>query len=353
METMETMQPKIAVLILGFNDEKNIQEAISSSLDQTYENYDVIYIDNASTDTSLSIVINSYPKLEVISSEKNLGYAGAYAKYLEETFEKDYDAAVLLNSDVKVEKSWLKELVVSAFSDERIAIAQPKIFLWNENKHLANTFGNHINYLGFGFCGHYKKPDTIDFINDQEIVAASGASLLIKKEAYQKIGGLDGNFFAYLEDQDLSWRALMHGYKIVLSAKSIMWHKYIYQKNARNHWKFFTLERNRLYFLFKNYSAKTLLFIAPMFFVMEIGVLANAVAGGFFWDKIKAYKAFFANFGQIYRSRRIVQEGRKLPDSELFARLSPTVNFEEIDSFALRIANKLLAGYYKIIKPLI
>ncbi len=350
---MEKTQPKIAVLILGFNDEKNIREAIDSSLKQTYSNYDVIYIDNASTDSSLSIVQKNFPGLEIIASKINLGYAGAYAKHLRETFDKNYDAAVLLNSDVKVEKKWLSELSASAFSDEKIAIAQPKIFLWNKNKNLANTFGNHINYLGFGFCGHYKKPDDSNFMADQEIVSASGASLLIKKSAYEKIGGLDENFFAYLEDQDLSWRALMHGYKIVLSVKSIMWHKYVYKKNDRNHWKFFTLERNRLYFLFKNYSTKTLILLAPMFLVMEIGVLAKAVAGGFFWDKIKAYTAFLTNFGQIYRSRKIVQEGRQLLDSELFEKLSPTVDFEEIDSFGLRIANKLLASYYKIIRNFI
>ncbi len=352
MSDMEN-QPKIAVIILGYNDEKNIREAIDSSLNQSYKNFDVIYVDNASSDASLSIVKANYPQLEIVAYEKNLGYSGAYAKYLNEVFQKDYDAAVLLNSDVKVEYNWLQELVASAFREEKIAIAQPKIFLWNENKHLANTFGNHINYLGFGFCGHYKKVDNDNFQSDKEIVSASGASLLIKKSAYKKIGGMDENFFAYLEDQDLSWRALMHGYKIVLSAKSIMWHKYVYKKNDRNHWKFFTLERNRLYFLFKNYSTRTLILLAPMFFVMEIGVLANAITGGFFWDKIKAYRAFLSNFDKIYQSRKIIQEGRQLPDSELFTKLSPTVNFEEIDSFGLRIANKLLASYYKIIKSLI
>ncbi|HBI33689.1 MAG TPA: hypothetical protein DEA43_00340 [Candidatus Moranbacteria bacterium] len=344
---------RIAVLILGYNDENNLIEAIDSSLNQTYENFNVIYIDNASTDASLSIVKKNYPNLETIAYEKNLGYAGAYAKVLKETFKKNYDAAVLLNSDVIVDKNWLKELVASAYVSEEIAIAQPKIFLAGENKDLANTFGNKINYLGFGFCGHYKKTDSDEFNNDQEIVSASGASLLVKKEAYEKIGGLDEKFFAYLEDQDLSWRAQMLGYKIMLSAKSKMWHKYVFAKNARNNWKFFTLERNRLYFLFKNYSAKTLFLLAPMFFVMEIGILADSLSKGYFFDKIRSYKAFLSNFGQIYRSRQIVQQCRQLPDSELFKKLNPTVEFEEINSPALRLANILLKTYYNLIKPFI
>lgn len=350
---MEKTTPKIAVLILGYNDEKNLKEAIDSSLDQTYQNYTVVYIDNASKDGSLSLVQKNYPQLEIIAYTENFGYAGAYAKILKETFTKDYDGAVLLNSDVIVDKNWLKELVTSAFADEKIAIAQPKIFLYGKHEKLANTFGNKINYLGFGFCGHYKKPDDSTFANDQEIVSASGASLLIKKSAFLKIGNLDEKFFAYLEDQDLSWRALMAGCKIVLSAKSIILHKYVFKKNARNSWKFFTLERNRLFFLFKNFSAKTLFLLAPMFFVMEIGILADAITKGYFWDKIRAYGAFLTNFSKIYQDRQIVQEARQLPDSELFKKLSPAVEFEEIDSFGLRLANKMLAGYYKLIKSLI
>lgn len=350
---MELKQPKVAVLVLGFNDEKNIQETIDTSLDQTYGNYEVVYIDNASSDSSLQIVKDHYPQLQIIEEKTNLGYAGAYAKYLDIFFAKDFDAAVLLNSDVKVSNDWLEQLVASAYRDANIAIAQPKIFLWGEDKHLANTFGNHINYLGFGFCGNYKKPDASFFDHDQEIVSASGASLLIKKEAYRKIGNLDKNFFAYLEDQDLSWRALLHGYKIVLSAKSVMWHKYVFQKNARNNWKFFTLERNRLYFLFKNFSARTLLLIFPMLLVMEMGILADSLSKGYFKDKLRAYGAFFANFGKIYQDRKIIQQGRQLTDRELFPKLSPTVNFEEIDSLGLKIANKMLAIYYGVVRFLI
>jgi GT2 family glycosyltransferase len=350
---MEKTSPKIAVLILGYNDEHNLKESIGTALDQSYENYEIIYIDNASKDASLKIVEKEFPSIRKILHEKNLGYAGAYALALENIFRENFDAAVLLNSDVIVEKDWLKELVLSAFADEKIAIAQPKIFLSGENAKLANTFGNKINYLGFGFCGHYMQPDNTDFEKDMEIASASGASLLIKKEAYEKIGNIDKNFFAYLEDQDLSWRAIMQGYKIVLSAKSIMYHKYSYKKNQRNHWKFFTLERNRLYFLFKNYPAKTLFLIAPMFFAMELGVFADSLTKGYFLDKIRAYGSFLSNFKQIWLDRQKALQGLKLTNGELFAKLNPTIEFEEIDSLALKIANKMLSTYYKIIKALI
>jgi GT2 family glycosyltransferase len=346
-------EPKIAVLILGYNDESNLEEAIGTALNQTYQNFEVIYIDNASTDASLSLVKSKFPNLKTIEFRKNLGYAGAYAKVLQTTFEKDFEAAILLNSDVIVDQDWLSELVKTAFSMDQIAIAQPKIFLHGENKHLANTFGNKINYLGFGFCGHYKLPDSNEFRTDREIVSASGASLLIKKSAFERIGNIDEKFFAYLEDQDLSWRAQLQGLKIMLSVNSHMWHKYIYNSNQRNAWKFFTLERNRLYFIFKNYSSKLLFLISPMFCIMEAGVLIDSIFNGYFGAKIRAYFAFLKNFNKIYQDRQIIQKSRKMTDRELFEKLNPTIDFKEINSPMLHLANLILETYHKIIKILI
>lgn len=347
------IQPKVAVLILGYNDENNLKEAIGTALDQTYQNFEVIYIDNASTDASLGLVKSKFPNLKTIEFEKNLGYAGAYAKVLQTTFEKDFEAAILLNSDVIVDHNWLNELTKTAFTSDQIAIVQPKIFLHNENKDLANTFGNKINYLGFGFCGLYKQPDSSEFETDQEIVSASGASLLIKKSAFEQIGNIDEKFFAYLEDQDLSWRAQLQGLKIMLSANSRMWHKYEYKSNQRNSWKFFTLERNRLYFIFKNYSTKLLILIFPMFCLMEIGVFIDSLFKGYFGAKIKAYFAFLTNFNKIYQDRQNIQKSRKLTDKELFEKLNPTIDFEEINSPALNLANIILKSYFKLIKNII
>lgn len=348
------MEPCVAVLMLGYNDKNNLKEALDSVLFQTYKNFRVIYIDNASNDGSLKFVKQNYPNIRIITNTENLGYAGAYKQVLEKTFSENFEAVVLLNSDVIVDKDWLRELVNSAYSDPKTALAQPKIFLWDEkNNTLANSFGNKINYLGFGFCGHYKKPDSLEFKEDREITYASGASLIIKKEAYLNIGEIDGDFFAYLEDQDLGWRARMKGYKIVLSSKSKMWHKYKFQKNSRNHRKFFMLERNRLYFIFKNYSCKTIFFILPVFIAMEIGMIFDSIFSGYFTDKIKSYFSFLRNLKNIKRKRNIIQESRKVSDAELFRFLSPVINFEEINSPLLALANFFLKMYYNLIKNLI
>ncbi len=346
--------PRIAILILGYNDEKNIKDALESAINQTYENYEIIYIDNASTDKSLRTVKENYPSLRTIANKKNLGYAGAYKKALQEFFKEDFASVVLLNSDVIVEKTWLSELVRTAYASDEIGMAQPKIFLWDGKENdLANTFGNKINYLGFGFCGHYKQKDSLEFNTDQEITYASGASLLVKKDAYFDAGELDEKFFAYLEDQDLGWRMQLMGYIIMLSARSKMIHKYKFQKNSRNSWKLFMLERNRLYFLYKNYSLKTILLILPAFLLMEIGVIVHSIFGGYLKDKLRSYVVFIKNIPALKKDRRKIQKERKFSDHEVFHKLTPTIDFEEINSPFLALMNLFLKTYYNIIKLLI
>ena len=351
-------EPFIAVIVLGYNDRNNLKDTMDSVLNQSYTNYKTIYIDNASTDNSFEFVRENYPQIQLIRNKKNLGYAGAYKKILDELFNnrpksKVFEAIVLLNSDVVVDYNWLRELSISAFSSRKIALAQPKIFLYRNNKKtdLINTFGNNINYLGFGFCGNYKKRDLPKIKNDKEIVYASGCSLLIKKDAYlNSSGGLDNKFFAYLEDQDLGWRLQMNNYKIILSAKSIMWHKYIFQRNERNKWKFYMLERNRLFFIFKNYQTKTIILLLPIFLFIEIGVVLDSLTKGYFTDKIKGYVDFIKSIKILKKDRNKIQRKRKLSDRQLFDKFSPTIEFEEVDNFLLKITNLFLLAYYKIIK---
>lgn len=341
------------MLILGYNDKKNLPDSLGSALKQTYSNYELIFIDNGSSDDSMFFLEKKYPDLRIIENKKNLGYTLAYKLALEEIFSGNFDAAVLLNSDVVVDKNWLLELVRTAFSDKEIAMAQSKILLWEDGKTAKlNSAGNKINYLGFGFCGNYKE-DATKFTRDRKITYASGSSLLIKRDAYFAIGSLDAEFFTYLEDQDWGWRARLLGYEIALSAKSLVWHKYKFKNSSRNKQKYFYLERNRLYFIFKNYSFRMMTVIFPSFLFMEVGILFFSIAQGFFCDKIKSYFSFFANLPALTRDRRNIQKKRILSDRQLIEFLEPIVDFEEINSPLLRVANSAIGSYYKIVKKMV
>lgn len=350
--------PRVAILILGFNHRTTLETCIDSVLKQSRTPDLIRYIDNASTDDSVTFVRQHFPTVDIQINTINTGYAGAYKTALNDIFQHNFDAAILLNPDTLVDTRWFETLVDAAFTDATVALAQPKIYLYdtaNQTKtNRINTFGNCIHFLGFGYCGRYNEIDEPAMTTNQAIANASGACLLIKKSHYQQLAGLDKSFFAYLEDQDLNWQAQEQGFKILCAADSSVWHQYDFEKkNLLNSLKFYLLERNRLTFLLKHFEVKTLLLIAPAFCMMECGMLFDALMRGYFGAKMKSYWDFFKQIPRTLQSRKIIQSTRKKSDHELFAFLSPTIEFEAVDSAPLRLANFVLFLYHLFIKKLI
>jgi len=350
---MSTKLPKIAILFLGYNDRDNLWDAITSVQTQTYSNFDIFYLDNASTDNSVTWVKKNFPQIKIIQ-EKNLGYAGTYAKYLPQIFSQNYAGAVLLNTDIVVSKNWLKNLVLPAFEKDFIASAQPKIYLWQEGKtNKINTFGNPVHFLGMGYCGNYGQEETSLSAPPKNIVYASGCCLLIKKIAFEKIGNLDQDFFMYLEDQDWGIRAHLWGMENRLCENSQMWHKYQFQKNPKNKIKFFYLERNRLFFLFKNYPASLLFLIFPAFLILEIGILFHSILNHYFKEKLLAYSAFFQALPSLWKKRKIVQSQKVLSTKKFFALLDPVLKIENFGGTPLKFANLFFQWYYNLVKKIL
>jgi GT2 family glycosyltransferase len=346
---------KIAVLILGYNHASYLPETFNAVLKQSYTSYDVYYIDNASYDNSSALAKEYSGRITLWQNKQNLGYTGGYNQALRQVFllDETYDSAVLLNPDVVVDYFWLEELVKSAYQNKNIGLVQSTLYLLEDKVKTRryNTQGNKIHFLGMGFCGDYRKEaDPKEEPRDLSITSVSGASLLIKKEVYQTIGELDDSFFAYLEDQDYSWRALLFGYTNICSAASLAWHAYDFQKNNASGFKFFLLERNRLLFLIKYFSWSYLLCILPALLLLEIGVWFDAMRQGYFRQKARSYASFLLLLPTALRLRHQYQNKvRQKSLSLLLPLLSPTIDSAAIASPALALANRFFRVYYQLL----
>lgn len=341
--------PRIAVLMLGYKDRDHLRVALASVLDQDYGSFDCTFIDGSSRDGSADLVREHFPSVSVIELVDNRGYAGSYAQVVPEVFDAGYDAVVLINCDVRVDRSWLRELVSSAYSRDDIGFAQPKILLWGTDR--LNSFGNAVNLLGFGFCKHCDAPDAAAFGEDRDVAYTSGACMLVKREAYRDVGGLDESFFCYVEDQDLVWRGRMLGWAAVVSARSRMWHKYKFIDVSRAPHKVYWYERNRLTFMLKNYGLILLVSVCPVWCLTEIGLVIHAIAAGYFRSKARAYADLLVRLLPLLRSRRQVQARRVLGDRDLVGWLSPIIEFPEGQGgIGLRMANLLLSAYFRALR---
>jgi GT2 family glycosyltransferase len=296
-----------AVVILNFNGKKYLEQFLPSVITNSQE-ADIVVIDNASTDDSVSFLKSVFPEIKIISLDQNHGFAGGYNEGLK-SIENQF--LVLLNSDVEVTSGWLKPLI-SCLSANNIAVVQPKILDFNKKTHFeyAGAAGGFIDYLGFAFC-RGRVFDTCEVDKNQyddpsEIFWATGAAFGIRNEVFKRFGGFDDRFFAHMEEIDLCWRLKNEGLEIHYEPTSLVYHVGGGTLNKENPLKTFLNYRNNLAMLFKNLPGSVLFQIIFLRVVIDgISSIKYLIEGKFasIWAIIRAHFAFYGLIPYLWQKR--------------------------------------------------
>ncbi len=221
---------KTAVVILNWNTEGFLREFLPGLLRSVgkVEGAEVIVADNASTDGSMKVMQEMFPQVRTIVFDKNLGFTGGYNKAFEELSSPEY--FVLINSDIEVTENWLGPLVEWMDSHPECGACAPKLHSWQEREKFeyAGAAGGYVDRFGYPFCrGRVLKrleTDKGQYDSPKDVFWATGACLMVRSEVYRKLGGLDGRFFAHMEEIDLCWRMQLHGYKVTVVPESLVYH---------------------------------------------------------------------------------------------------------------------------------
>jgi GT2 family glycosyltransferase len=205
--------PLVSIIIVNYNGKTYLEECLSSLEKIDYKNYEIILVDNNSTDTSVEYVKNTYPSITIIKLNRNYGFAepnniGA------KNAKGDY--LLFLNNDTTVNPNFISEMVNVLEQDPQIAICQSLLLKPNGE---VDSSGDFVDTLGRAYSSKNKENEV------KKILSARGASMMVRKDSFWDLGGFDKRFFASFEDVDLGWRAWIWGYKIVLVPNSIVYHK--------------------------------------------------------------------------------------------------------------------------------
>lgn len=218
---------KIAVVILNWNGKRMLERFLPSVTQHTTGDAEVVIADNGSTDDSLEFVAKGYPALRVVKMDENYGFAEGYNRALAQ-IEADY--YVLLNDDVEVTDNWIEPVIDQMERDDRVAICQPKLLMYDERTRFeyAGGAGGFLDSYGYPFC-RGRIFGTVEYDHGQyddpcDIFWASGAAMFVKARVWKELGGLDGDFFAHMEEIDFCWRAQNCGYKVQYCPKSVVYH---------------------------------------------------------------------------------------------------------------------------------
>jgi len=279
-------EPLVSVIIVNHNGIEFVEPCVRSVLANNYRNFEVIFVDNASSDGSLELVKKTFrveSRLKIIENPSSLG--PAVGRNVGARHSKG-EYLAFLDNDTEVDKNWLLELVKVLEKDKTIGAAQAKLLKMGADN-LYDCAGDYLGPLGFLIERSRGAEDKgqFDFIAD--ILSAKSAASIIRKELFDKIGGFDADFYMYLEETDLSWRVWLAGYRVVFIPQAVVRHAFnTARKDFKRYYTKYIVRyygcRNYITTLIKNLEFKNLLrilpfhigcwFILSFFFILRGGI---------------------------------------------------------------------------------
>lgn len=252
---------KIAVVILNWNGRGMLRRFLPSVVKHSRKEGLVIVADNGSTDGSLDMLSREFPDVQQLPLPQNYGFAEGYNQALRQVEAPYY---LLLNSDVEVTEGWMRPLLAYMKAHPETAACQPKLLseALRSSFEYAGAAGGYLDRYGYPFCrGRIfgsVEADKGQYDDVRPVFWATGAALMIRRADWEQAGGLDGRFFAHMEEIDLCWRLRARGRGIVCVPRSKVYHVGGGTLDAKNPRKTFLNFRNNLLLLYKNLPADEL-----------------------------------------------------------------------------------------------
>lgn len=243
-----------AVVILNYNGAGMLRRFLPSVIEYSHE-ASIYVADNGSSDESCDVVRNEFPAVKLMVLDHNYGFAEGYNRALAQV---DEEYAVLLNSDVEVTRGWLSPMTQFLDSNPEVAACQPKLLSFKQKDFFeyAGAAGGFIDKWGYTFCRgrifNTVERDSGQYDDTTDVFWATGAALMIRNEVYKNNGGLDGRFFAHMEEIDLCWRLRSRGYRIACVPQSHVYHVGGATLKKENPQKTYLNFRNNLLMIYKN-----------------------------------------------------------------------------------------------------
>lgn len=216
----------VIILILSYNGKHLLEDSITSYLANDYPNFEVVVIDNGSTDGTKEWVEKNYPGVFVLRTEKNLGYSGGFNFGLDYAFnKKNADYVLITNNDVKADTKVITELVKVGETDPMIGFVTGKVYYFDKPDTLQ-TVGFETDPLIWvkGHKGQMQK-DLGQFDKIEELELSDDIFILVNKNVYTAVGGYNTEFKFQGEQMDWQVRAKKKGYKIYYAPEAKIWHK--------------------------------------------------------------------------------------------------------------------------------
>src|SRR5262245_12731674 len=255
---MSQAGPKVSIITLTWNSYEVTRDCLLTLTKLDYPNFEIIVVDNGSTDGSQDQLNRDFPDVRQIRNSSNLGFSAGNNVAIRDALTRHADYLLLINTDTFVRPSFIRDLVAAGESDAGIGLLSPKIYYSEPPDRIWYAGGVRKPFRGLP--KHLGLHQRDDGSNNKTRTATffTGCALLIKAAVIRHIGLLDEIFFLGFEDADWSVRALQAGYKGVYVPAAVIWHRdgYATHKNLGEAARGFHFMRNRILFARKHLEHK-------------------------------------------------------------------------------------------------
>jgi len=328
----------VSVIVLNWNGKKFLEKCIYSLINQSYSCYEILLVDNGSTDNSVDFVEKTFPenvKVKCIPLAFNYGFAEGNnigCKYATGEY------VIILNNDTEVEPNFIEELVRVAQSDQKIGSVGCRIAQYDGKVGYTPLFTNKGFIVPF-FLGGSTAENRLDAVCSVPscVLANCGCAVLFRKDLFELVGGFDKDFWSDWEDHDIGIRINIAGFKCVYTPKTTVLHRCGgsggFTKNRRTR-----LYKNMLFTYIKNFEMKTITlnFSCLFYFILPLGHFAwilfnehnNFKKTALHYDRksyfsiLEAYLRFLRGLPLFVKKRQEIQRLRKVSDTLIFRQTS-------------------------------
>ncbi|GMB01254.1 glycosyltransferase family 2 protein [Pelosinus sp. IPA-1] len=314
------MLKRTSIIIVNYNGSKVITQCLESLKKQTDTDFEVLIVDNASTDDSL-LKIRQFPWVKLIKLESNLGFTGGNIEGLMHATGK---YICLLNPDTEVYPNWLENLCEAMERDMEIGICASKLVVYDNG--MIDSAGDGCTTTGKG----YKRGDGLhsnQFQKEELVFGACGGAMLIRRSLINEIGFLDNDFFLIHEDTDFNFRAQLAGWKCLFVPGAVVLHKVRSSIGHMSDMAVYYSVRNARYVLFKNMPVKIIVKYFIWHLVQELGsILYFVCKHKKLMPYLRANWDFLKEIPALLSKRREVKKIIKISEYELENMLTPVNN---------------------------
>lgn len=314
--------PMASVVVVNYNGREHLAECLTAlCADEAITPYEILVVDNASTDDSAAMA-DEYaarcPFIQSLRSPINRGYAGGLNFALPHA-KGEYIA--VLNPDVVVTPGWLMHLTQFLETHPNVGAVNPLILLYDGDEERINAAGQALHITGLGFNRWLGQPRARAGHRPTRVTGIQGSAFVIRRATLDAMGGWDESGFLYQEDIELSWLLQTMGYDLYCLPEVIVRHKYHLTMYPE---KLFLLERNRLAMLAANLKKRTLILLSPLLALTEIMMWIYCLVRGpdFVRAKIACYFWVARRRARIQARKQRIQSLRRRTDLQLLRRFS-------------------------------